>query len=284
MQQVAGRAVQVEALGRGVRRDEHAHRRVRIVERRLDVLAGRLVQALGSVGAEECKHSLRRVAFPQAPGEVAQRGLVLGEDDQALVVAELVSGPEQALDQRGEGVKAGIDDGRLIRSRRFFERETEGVECTFDAADLVIHIVDKVPEPRAHDGCGGGPSLLGFPVVAGLLAYRTRGRRARSVSAAASTSGSENPCIARRQDSANAVGQDSNRFPRISTAKVPARRRGLVPADTSFLTAVRKASNAAETAVSRGSVRKGIAVGGWRVQNRGSAPPSCDCPPLARRG
>ena len=76
-------------------------------------------------------------------------------------------------------------------------------------------------------------------------------RRSDAASVATSTrtgeSGSENPCLARLQDSANAVGQDSSRFPRISAAKVPARRRGPVPADTSFLTAVRKASNAVET-------------------------------------
>ena len=102
------------------------------------------------------------------------------------------------------------------------------------------------------------------------VSWRTaRSAAASSDSAGASTSWSENPCLARLHDSANAVGQDSNRLPRISTAKVPARRRGLVPDDTSLRTAVRKASNSADSAISRGSARRGSAFGGWRVQKRG---------------
>ena len=51
---------------------------------------------------------------------------------------------------------------------------------------------------------------------------------------------------------------------------MPARRRGLVPAETSLRTAVRKTSNAAASAVSRRSAWRESAFGGWRVQKPGT--------------
>ena len=116
VQQVAGGSVQVETLGRGVRGDEHAHRRGRVVERRLDVLAARLVHALGASGSEQSEHPVGGVALPQAPGEVVEGGLVLREDDQALVVAELAARAEQALHERDEGVETGVGSGRRQRA------------------------------------------------------------------------------------------------------------------------------------------------------------------------
>ena len=176
VQQVTGGAVQVEALGRGVGGDENAHRRGRIVERRLDVLAARLVHALRAAGPEERQHPIGGVALPQAPGQTVEGGLVLREDDQALIVAEGAARAEQTLDQRDEGIEARIGNRRLFRDRGAVEREAESIERAFDAPDLFTHIVDEVPEPRAHDGRGGGFALLGFPVVAGLLAQRALGR------------------------------------------------------------------------------------------------------------
>ena len=66
-------------------------------------------------------------------------------------------------------------------------------------------------------------------------------------------------------------GQESSRLPSISTAKVPARRLRLVPVEASERTALRKASKAMESRVSRGSISRVRASGEWRVQNRGEA-------------
>ena len=139
-----------------------------------------LVHARGIAGPaaapEQGEHSIGGIALSQAPGEVVERRLVLREDDQALVVAEFAVGPEQVLDTIDEGVEAGVHDGRLIRDGGVVQHESQGRERTFDAVDLVGHIVGEVPEPRAHDGSGGGCALLGFPVVAGLLTYGALGR------------------------------------------------------------------------------------------------------------
>ena len=145
VQQVAGGAVQIEALGGGVGGDEDTHLRGRVVERRLDVLATRLVHAFRSAGPEQREHSIGRVAVAQASGEVVERGLVLGEDDQAFVVAELAVGAEQALDQSDESIETGVRQRCLIRDRRAVQREAEGVERAFDAMNLVPHVVDEVP-------------------------------------------------------------------------------------------------------------------------------------------
>ena len=102
------------------------------------------------------------------------------------------------------------------------------------------------------------------------VSWRTaRSAAASSVSPAGSASCPANPCRARLQDSANATGQESSRLPRISTAKVPARRRRFAPAETSARTAARKASNAVESSHSRALAGSEMASGGWRVQNRG---------------
>ena len=116
VQRVAGGSVQVETLGRGVRGDEHAHRRGRVVERRLDVLAARLVHALEASGSEQSEHPVGGVALPQAPGEVVEGGLVLREDDQVLIVAELAARAEQAFGERDEGVETGVGSGRRQRA------------------------------------------------------------------------------------------------------------------------------------------------------------------------
>ena len=102
----------------------------------------------------------------------------------------------------------------------------------------------------------------------------------RSVRSAAATSFSvagsapANPCRARLQDSANAVGHESRRLPRISTAKAPVRRLAAGPPDTRARTAVRKASKASDSAASRGSAARVSARGGCRVQKRGVGLPA----------
>ena len=176
VQQVAGGAVQVESLGRGVRGDEHPNPRSRIVECRLDVLAAGLVHALGSTGAEQGEHPVGRIALAQAPGEVVEGGLVLREHDQAFVVAELAARAQQSFDQRDEGVESGIDKGRPLRDRCTVEREPEGLERALDPFDFVAHLAGEVPEPCPDHGRGGRFALLRLAVVAGLSAYGAFGR------------------------------------------------------------------------------------------------------------
>ena len=105
---------------------------------------------------------------------------------------------------------------------------------------------------------------------------RRSARSAAATSVSVATAGSRNPWRVRRHDSANAVGQESSRFPRISTAKVPARRRDCVPPATWRRTAARKASNAVASAASRGSASSGTACGGSRRPKRGAALPFVD--------
>ena len=145
VQQVAGGAMQVETLRGGVGGDEDAHLRGRVVERRLDVLAAHLVHAVRSTRPEECEHAIGRVALTQAPGEVVEGGLVLREDDQAFVIAELAVHAEQALDHSDEGIETGVGQWCLIRDRHAVQREAEGVKRAFDAMNLVPHVVDEVP-------------------------------------------------------------------------------------------------------------------------------------------
>ena len=95
---------------------------------------------------------------------------------QALVVAEFASGTKQVFDSLDECVEAGVHDRCLIRDWGVVQHESQRRERPLDAADFAGHIVDEVLEPRAHDGRCGGRSLLGFPVVAGLLTHGALGR------------------------------------------------------------------------------------------------------------
>ena len=120
VKQVAGSAVQVEPFGRGVRGDEHPHRRRRIVERGLDVLPVALVHAAGAAAAEQREDAIIGVAFPEAAGQVVEGGLVLREDDQAFV------GPERRFVPRpAAGTIRGLDQQsgrRASRARRTAHR------------------------------------------------------------------------------------------------------------------------------------------------------------------
>ena len=95
MEQVASGPVQIEPFGGRVGSHQDAHRRRRGVECCFDVLAIKLVHALGTAGPEQREHPFRRIALPQTASEVVERGLVLGENDQAFVVAKLSAGSEQ---------------------------------------------------------------------------------------------------------------------------------------------------------------------------------------------
>ena len=87
-------------------------------------------------------------------------------------------------------------------------------------------------------------------------------RSAAATSASLATSASASPSLLRRQDSAKEVGLLRRRFPRISTAKLPERRRRRSPLAISFLTALRNSSNAAPSAASVGLICRSNAFGG----------------------
>ena len=125
VQQIAGGAMQVEALGRGVGGDQNAHLRTRVVERRLDVLPAGLVHAFGTAAAEQREHTVLRVPLPQAAGQVVEGGLVLGEDDQALAVPEPALGAQQPVHESHQGVEAGVGNGVLVGDGRAVEGETQ---------------------------------------------------------------------------------------------------------------------------------------------------------------
>ena len=145
------------------------------------MLAVALVHAVGAAAAEQREHAVGGVPLPEATGEVVEGGLVLREDDEALVGPErqlvlrvawgAASGfDQQPLDQRDERVEPRIDGRRLLGDRRIVEVEAEGVERPLDVADLLVQVVGEVPEPGAGDGRGGRFALLGLAVVACLLA------------------------------------------------------------------------------------------------------------------
>ena len=164
--------MQVEALGRGVGRHQYAHRRPRIVERRLDLLAVEIVHAVRAARPEQGQYPIFGITLPQAPREVIERGLVLGEDDQPFVVAKPVRGAQQPLDQPDQGVEAGIRGRRLLHRRRAVEVEAEAGERRVDGANLGRRRGAEVLQPGAGDGGGGRGARLRFAVVAGLLAQR----------------------------------------------------------------------------------------------------------------
>ena len=188
VKEIAGSAVKVEAFGRGVRGDEHPHRRRRIVERGLHVLPVALVHAAGAAAAEQREDAIIGVAFPEAPGQVVQGGLVLREDDQAFVgperrfvpraAAGATRGPnQQSVDERQERVEPRIRYGCLLGNRRIVQVESEHFERALDVVYLCIQLVGEVSEPGAGNGRGRGFALLGFAVVTGLLAQRAFHRR-----------------------------------------------------------------------------------------------------------
>jgi hypothetical protein len=100
------------------------------------------------------------------------------------------------------------------------------------------------------------------------VSWRTlRSAATRSASLAAIASAS--PSLLRRHDSANAVGQLSSRFPRISMAKLPARLRRRSPCAMNSRTAFRNWSKALLSAASFGDRCRTRALGGRRAANFG---------------
>ena len=173
MQQVAGGAVQVEALGCRIRGNQDAYGRFRVVERRLHAFplgCGHARQFARAASAEQGADALRIEPFAQAPGQIVQRRLVFGEDDQALVLEEGIASEQQPLDQLGEGVEAGVGAGRLFADRLASKVESQSAERLFDAARVALHVGRVVRKPGAGDGGRGGGALFRLEVVAGLLA------------------------------------------------------------------------------------------------------------------
>ena len=175
-------------FGRGVRGDEHPHRRRRIVERGLDVLPVALVHAAGAAAAEQREDAIIGVPFPKAAGQVVEGGLVLREDDQAFVGPERGFVPrtaagatrgldQQLVDQHRERVEPRIRYGRLLCNRGIVQVESQAFERALDVANPCIQLVGEVSEPGAGNGRGGGFALLGFAVVTRLLAERALRRR-----------------------------------------------------------------------------------------------------------
>jgi len=93
--------------------------------------------------------------------------------------------------------------------------------------------------------------------------------RAESTSDSLASSASARPSLQRRHDSANATGHESSRLPRISMAKLPARRRLRSPAAIHERIAARNSSNASVSAASSAESTSGRACGSRRVQNLG---------------
>ena len=176
VQQVAGGAVQVQALGGRIRGDQQAHVRCRIVEGGLHFLAGRLVHAIGTAGAEQRQDTLRRIAFAHPAQEVVQRRLVLGEDDQPLFASVLVRRAQQAPEERSERIEPRIRPGRLLYRGRAFQIESEGGDGVFHPPNFGVYFIGVVLQPRAGDRGGGGGALLGFAIVAELLLPTAFGR------------------------------------------------------------------------------------------------------------
>ncbi|OPZ41968.1 MAG: hypothetical protein BWY94_02263 [Actinobacteria bacterium ADurb.BinA094] len=179
VQQVAGRALQVEALGGGVGAEQYADRLRRVVERPFDQVALSLVHA-----AVEREDALCLVTLAQPPGDVVERGLVLGEHHQALVVAPgavvaPVSGAvvaEQRLDHRDQSVEARV--GERVASDHVAGGGVQPQACErgVDGRRLLLHVRPRLLQPRADHAGGDRLAGLRLAVVAGLALHRAARR------------------------------------------------------------------------------------------------------------
>ena len=172
VKQVARGPVQVQSLGGGVGGDEDPDPGVGIVEGGLHTVAGGGVHAARPPHAEERQDPVLGVAPPQAVGEVVQRGLVLREDDQPLVVAEPVAGAQQLLHERDQPVEARVVGGLALGRRPSLRVESKGLDRTLHPVDLLRELAPVVAEPAAHHGGRRRLSFLGLAVVPGLLPQR----------------------------------------------------------------------------------------------------------------
>ena len=176
VEEVAGAAMQVEPLGRGVGRHQDAYGGVGVVEGFADAFAGGVVHAALAAGAEEGEHArgglaVRGVPFPKPAFKVVQGRLVLGEDDEPFVVAEgrrfagCAREKQESLDQFGEGVEPGVGARVLFDGGRAFGNEAEVVQRDVDGGHLSFHGVRDVAQPGADDAGRRACALLGLPVV-----------------------------------------------------------------------------------------------------------------------
>ena len=170
VEQVASGPVEVEPLGSGVGGDQDAHFGVGIVERGLDAVPLGRPHAGGSSHAKQGEDPVRRILPSQPVGEVVQRGLVLGEDDEPFVVAESAIPKQQPVDQPDQCFETRVAGGLLVGDGRAIGLEPEAGDRLLDAADLRGQLFPVVPEPSAHDRGSRRLALLRLPVVSRFLA------------------------------------------------------------------------------------------------------------------
>ena len=108
MKDVAGGLLEVQTFGSRICSDEDADGVEGVVEGGGDVVAAALVEI-----AEEIEQRIRSLEMvEQAPLEVVERGLIFGEDDEALVSFPGAVGiAEMGFNPPDEGGDAGITGG-----------------------------------------------------------------------------------------------------------------------------------------------------------------------------
>ena len=144
VQQVAGGALQVEALGCSVGGDEHAHRVERVVEAVLHVAALDVVHS-----AEERQHAIGSVPRAQTSHKIVQRGLVLGEDDDPLVLAPAVRSSQEPFDQLNQSVVTRVDDGVDLGQVSGSTVEAKRGDGFVNSRDLGPQKRDQALQPQA---------------------------------------------------------------------------------------------------------------------------------------
>src|SRR5262245_49436133 len=92
--------------------------------------------------------------FAQARLEEVERRLVLGEDDQALVVAEAPARAQVLVDPAAERFEARVAAGLAGVRRRGGIAEAERVERFVHGLDLAPQATGHGLEPRAHRPSG----------------------------------------------------------------------------------------------------------------------------------
>lgn len=166
----ATRALEVQAFTRCVGGEQHARGAVRVVERALHAVALDIVHA----AVQDAQPLAVAEAGDEARAQVVERGEVLGEDDEALVLL--------LVDERFERLESRV--GLDLRGRRadcalaicfgkpWSDRfETERLHCAGDLGQLALDCVLEVLEPRAAGATGLTLTAIALGVVVGVVLH-----------------------------------------------------------------------------------------------------------------
>src|SRR5262249_15702544 len=148
-------------LGRGIRGQEDSNGVGPIVEGLLHEIALDFVHS-----TEKREYSVILVAATQAADEIVESRLVLGENDEALVIAPLLACTQKPIDKRHERGVTCVGCGVLVDDVGLAEIQAKAGYGGVDLVDLAFHVGGNSLHPGADDTRGGLLAGLSFTIVA----------------------------------------------------------------------------------------------------------------------